>query len=124
DNHNIIRGDIRDRNDTILVSSKVNRNGVNRIYEYGRHFSHVIGYHSQKVGSTGIEAFFDKELSSANMVDIIKNKIDNKQIKGNTIKLTLDKNLQVYASEILANKKGSLVAINPKTGEILTMVSK
>lgn len=124
DNHNIIRGDIRDRNDTILVSSKVNRNGVNRIYEYGRHFSHVIGYHSQKVGSTGIEAFFDKELSSANMVDIIKNKIDNKQIKGNTIKLTLDKDLQIYASEILGSKKGSLVALNPKTGEILAMVSK
>jgi len=124
DNQNIIRGNIIDRNDTVLVSSKVNKDGISRIYEYGRHFSHVIGYHSQKVGSTGIEAFFDKELSSANMVDIIKNKIDNKQIKGNTIKLTLDKNLQVYASEILANKKGSLVAINPKTGEILAMVSK
>ncbi|NLM43412.1 MAG: penicillin-binding protein A, partial [Clostridiales bacterium] len=123
-NQNIIRGDIRDRNDTILVSSKINNNGVNRKYEYGRHFSHVIGYHSQKIGSTGIEAFFDKVLSSANIINIIRNKIDNKHVKGNTIKLTIDKNLQVFASELLDNKKGSLVALNPKTGEILALVSK
>ncbi len=123
-NTDIVRGDILDRNDTVLASSKVKNGNSNRVYEFGRHFSHIIGYHSQQLGSTGIEALYDKELTSSHIVNIIKSKINNEPIKGNTVKLTLDKTIQVYASELLGSKKGSLVALNPKTGEVLALVSK
>ncbi|SHJ10597.1 peptidoglycan D,D-transpeptidase FtsI family protein [Lutispora thermophila] len=124
ENTYIVRGDIQDRNDIILATSKISNNSIKRDYIYSRHFSHVIGYHSKQIGSTGIEALYDKELSSAKILDTIKGIINGKEIKGNTVKLTLDKTLQVYASELLGNRKGSIVALNPKTGEILALVSK
>lgn len=43
---------------------------------------------------------------------------------GNGIVTTLDTTLQQVASDALGNNKGAVVAINPKTGEILAMVSK
>jgi penicillin-binding protein 2 len=42
---------------------------------------------------------------------------------GNNLKSTIDIELQRYAEELLQNKKGSVVAIEPATGEILAMVS-
>lgn len=46
-----------------------------------------------------------------------------KKQEGNSLLLTLDTDLQNYAYEQLAGRKGSVVALNPKTGEILAMVS-
>lgn len=43
---------------------------------------------------------------------------------GNGIVTTLDTKLQQVASDALGNNKGAVVALNPKTGEILAMVSK
>ncbi|MDD2480910.1 MAG: penicillin-binding transpeptidase domain-containing protein [Lutispora sp.] len=124
ENADIIRGDIRDRNGVILASSKVYKNTIQRNYAYGRHFSHVIGYSGKALGSTGIEALYNQELSSANTIETIKSKAKGERIKGNTVKLTLDKILQTYSSELLKGKKGAIVALNPKTGEILALISK
>jgi len=124
ENTNIIRGDILDRNGIVLATTKVKNGNTSRVYQFGKHFSHVLGYYSHELGSTGIEALYDKELSSSHIVNIIKGKINNEPVKGNTVKLTLDKTIQVYASELFGNKKGALVALNPKTGEILALVSK
>lgn len=124
ENTSIIRGDITDRSNQILVHSQMQKGNINRIYKYGRHFSHLIGYSVKSIGSTGIEALYNNELNTASTVDTIKSKALGNKIKGNTIKLTVDKDLQIYASELLKGKKGSIVALNPRTGEILAMVSK
>lgn len=42
---------------------------------------------------------------------------------GEDIQLTLDIDLQVYGEKLMQNKLGSIVAIEPNTGEILTMIS-
>src|SRR5690606_28187750 len=42
---------------------------------------------------------------------------------GKTITLTIDYELQEYAEKLLKNKRGAVVAIDPKTGEILAMAS-
>jgi len=42
---------------------------------------------------------------------------------GENIGLTLDANLHLYAEKLFQNKKGSVVAIEPATGEVLAMVS-
>ena len=44
-------------------------------------------------------------------------------IAGKNLTLTIDIDLQMYAEELLANKRGALVAIEPSTGEILAIVS-
>lgn len=50
-------------------------------------------------------------------------KYDNDAETGNNVTLTIDAELQAYAEKLMANYQGSVVAIEPKTGEILAFVS-
>lgn len=125
ENENIIRGSIQDKNGEVLVKSTKYNSGVKRKYVYPRYFSHIIGYSSKNLGSSGLEAFYNKELmSSRDTMESLRSKLNAYSIKGNNIQLTLDRSLQVYASEQLRGKKGSVVVLRPDTGEILAMVSK
>jgi penicillin-binding protein 2 len=45
-------------------------------------------------------------------------------IPGKQLKLTVDIDLQIAAEEALADKNGAVVAMDPRTGEILAMVSR
>ena len=122
---NIIRGSILDKNGEVLVKSTKYKSGVKRKYVYPKSFSHIIGYSSKNLGSSGLEAFYNKELmSSSDTMETLRSKINDYDIKGNNITLTLDRALQVYASEQLGSKKGSIVVLRPDTGEILAIVSK
>ncbi|RYG54840.1 MAG: penicillin-binding protein 2 [Chitinophagaceae bacterium] len=49
--------------------------------------------------------------------------LDTQAIAGRTLQLYLDAELQEYAEKLMANKIGSVVAIDPSTGGILAMVS-
>ena len=122
---NVIRGSILDKNGDVLVKSAKYKAGVKRTYVYPRYFSHVIGYSSANYGSSGIEALYNKELMSSNdTIEGLRSKINDYYIKGNDISLTLDRSLQVYASDQLRGKKGAIVVLRPDTGEILALVSK
>lgn len=48
---------------------------------------------------------------------------DQKPIAGKNLISGIDMDLQLYAEKLMQNKRGSVVAIEPKTGEILCMVS-
>ena len=87
-------------------------------------------------GMTGIEAAREKELRGEKGYNIwlrnSRNKIeshykdgemDKEAIPGDDIMTTIDAELQHYGQMLMANKVGSLVAIEPSTGEILTLVS-
>jgi penicillin-binding protein 2 len=50
-------------------------------------------------------------------------KIDAPATSGKDLMLTLDMELQAYGEQLMQNKTGSIVAIDPATGEILAMVS-
>ena len=50
-------------------------------------------------------------------------KYDTKPVKGKDIMLGIDTELQRFGEELMQNKKGSIVAIEPSTGEILAFVS-
>ncbi len=45
-------------------------------------------------------------------------------VPGHPIKLTIDYDLQVVAEEVMANRKGAVVAMDPRNGELLAMVSR
>jgi len=122
---NIIRGSIEDRKGEVLVKSTKYKSGAKRKYIYPRSFSHIIGYSSKTYGSSGLEAFYNKELmNSSDTMESLRSKLNDYYINGNNIRLTLDRALQVYAAEQLRGKKGSIVVLRPDTGEILAMVSK
>lgn len=48
---------------------------------------------------------------------------DRPAISGKNLKLSIDIELQQYAESLMVNKKGAVVAIEPRTGEILCLVS-
>lgn len=132
----ILRGTIYDRNMRVLTKSKkINIESQKIEYVDGALFAHVLGYADIKYGITGLQYKYDKELTSTNLKDkitstfnkIIKksgsNSADDTKI-GNGIKTTLDYNTQKTASDMLGDRKGAAVAINPKTGEVIALVSK
>jgi penicillin-binding protein 2 len=49
--------------------------------------------------------------------------LDSQEVSGRSLDLYLDADLQEYAEKLMANKIGSVVAIDPQTGGILAMVS-
>jgi penicillin-binding protein 2 len=88
------------------------------------------------IGLTGIEKYYEKELRGLKGEEVIlvdsrgrqkgnysKGKYDKQPIAGLKVSTTLDLTLQEYAEKLMQNKMGSVVAIEPSTGEILTLVS-
>ena len=87
-------------------------------------------------GKTGIEAVREKDLRGEKGYHIFlrnsKNQIeqpykdgefDKEAIPGHDIVTTIDAQLQQYGQELMRNKVGAIVAIEPDTGEILSLVS-
>lgn len=87
-------------------------------------------------GKTGIEAAREMELrgekgyhiylrNSRNQIEqrYKDGEMDKEAVPGHDIHTTIDADLQQYGQDLMKNKVGSLVAIEPKTGEILTLVS-
>lgn len=88
------------------------------------------------IGMSGIEQAYENELRGkkgikVEMVDVwgmpqgsYKNgELDSAAVMGNSIVTTIDGELQQFAEELLEGKVGSVVAIEPSTGEILVMAS-
>ena len=87
-------------------------------------------------GVSGIEASYENKLRgekgmSIRLVDVhnrTQGKFNNGEydtlaIRGKNLISTIDIELQNYGNELLNDKLGSIVAINPKNGEILSLVS-
>lgn len=104
-----------------------------RFYPFGILASHLLGYvgassDGEVIGRYGIESFYDKHLAGT------PGRLDDgeliKSIAGESMELTIDRNIQSRAEEILSdlvNKfkgEGGVVIVNePKTGKILAMAS-
>jgi penicillin-binding protein 2 len=87
-------------------------------------------------GKTGVEKYYESYLRGTKGVEVllrdahgrIKGKYedgihDQSPVSGKDITLSLDMDLQAYGETLMQNKLGSIVMIEPKTGEILCMVS-
>lgn len=87
-------------------------------------------------GRAGVERSYEKELRGVKGVEIllrdvhgrIKGKYDEGNsdvapVSGKNLKLSIDMDLQAYGEKLMKNKVGSIVMIEPETGEVLCMVS-
>ena len=111
----------------IGYTGEVDRNDIanNSYYEKG-----------EMIGKQGIEKYYEDELKGIKgkkyfqkdrfnrVIGPFNNSLsDVKPSKAKNITLTIDIDLQEYAESLLQNKRGGVVAIEPSTGEILTLVS-
>ena len=125
----IPRGQILDRNGEKLAISRSDKDEKGRFrreYPLGRLTAHVVGYDSAQYGKTGIESAFNGYLSGLNSADRSMGPLSRfwGAKTGNNVVLTLDASLQRIAYQALGNHRGAVVALDPRTGAVLAMVSK
>lgn len=120
-----------------------------RIYAQGTTGSHFLGHlgeatqdqvsarngrvrPGEAVGQKGVEAAYQDLLAGSTgtrsfVIDSWGREVDEldrtQPVAGNTLVLTIDLRLQKLAERYFADKVGSAVALDPRTGEILAMVS-
>ena len=88
------------------------------------------------IGKSGLEASYEEELRGVKGKKIMQVDVHNREIgpymhgqldtmamEGMNLYTTIDADLQEYAEKVMANKRGCIVAIEPSTGEVLTLLS-
>ena len=98
-----------------------------RTYADGALYAPLTGYYSFVYGAgSGVERSADSLLSGASdqlfyrrMVDLVT----GRKPKGASVELTVDPGAQRAAADALGDQKGAVVALDPRTGAILAMVS-
>ncbi|PZM15902.1 penicillin-binding protein 2, partial [Acinetobacter baumannii] len=123
---------------------------MTRYYPHGDLFAHVIGYvgrindkelksidkdlyaGTNLIGKIGVEKSYEdllhgtpgyESVEADAHSNILRHLGRKDPTRGNDLYLSLDYGLQVVASQQLAGRRGAIVAIDPRTGEILALVS-
>ena len=123
---------------------------MTRYYPHGDLFAHVIGYvgrindkelksidkdlyaGTNLIGKIGVEKSYEdllhgmpgnESVEADAHGNVLRNLGRKEPVRGNDLYLSIDYGLQVTATEQLAGRRGAIVAMNPKTGEILALVS-
>lgn len=122
----ITRGGIYDRNGVALAQTVETEAGKVRQYPQGGLFEPLLGYATVKYGSSGLEAAESETLLGMNDPSLL-HKIQSTfelERRGNDLILTLDSRLQKAAYEQIQGKEGAVVALDPRNGDILALVSQ
>ncbi|WP_033820252.1 penicillin-binding protein 2 [Kitasatospora sp. MBT63] len=92
----------------------------------GPMYAPITGYSSQSFGTSQLEQLEDGVLAGTDSRLFFRNTLDmltGEQKKGGDVVTTIDPKAQKAAFEGLGDKKGAAVAIDPRTGAILALVS-
>jgi penicillin-binding protein 2 len=122
-----------------------------RHYPQGAHFAHSVGYvgrinekelktldpvdysGTHHIGKTGIERFYEPELHGTVGYEEVETNARGRVLRvlkrtdpkpGKDIVLSLEIKLQEAAEAALGGRRGAIVAMDPRTGEVLAMVSQ
>lgn len=115
--------------DGVEIAASVESNdgyAFQRTYPQSDVYAGLTGYFSSIYGATGLESAMDEQLSGnsdAQFYDRIAQMFTGNTTAGASVELTINAELQQLSYDLLQGHKGSIVALNPKTGEVLAMVS-
>jgi penicillin-binding protein A len=97
-----------------------------RIYPQGSLYGQLTGYYSLIFGSSGLEASQNDYLSGSAPELLPQNIVDEmlgRPKQGGTVITTIDPKLQGVATQALGRFPGGVVALDPRTGDILAMTA-
>ncbi|MBI5554535.1 MAG: penicillin-binding protein 2 [Elusimicrobia bacterium] len=152
----IIAADISREQALTIIERKASLPGVNvsiepkRQYPEGNLACHVIGYVGElnleeykdlkdvgyrigdRIGKTGLEAYYDKLLKGDHGEQQIEISASGRQLRllretaslgGNDLELTIDAEVQRLVQDALQGVNGAAVVMNPRTGEVIALAS-
>ena len=120
----VVRGSILSADGTTLAATVPYDGNEVREYPYGDVFAHAVGFASN--GKSGIEALANYELltSHNNVIDRVINEFKGQKNPGDNVVTTLSSGLQQTCYNVLGDYQGAILVLDPRTGAILSMVSK
>jgi len=119
------RGIITDASGTPLAESVQTNNTYKRVYR-DKTLAHVTGYASFQFGASGIEAAYAESLIGQDPGDPLSQwraRYLRERVPPGSIVLGIDPKIQQAAVAALGNRRGAIVAIDPRNGAILASVS-
>jgi len=123
------RGAILARDERTVLARSVPTNGslkYLRVYPHGSLYGQLTGYFSLLYGTSGLESSQNDWLSGTSSRLIPQTLVDEllgRPRRGATVVTTIDPVLQRTAAQALGSLPGAVVAMNPRNGQILAMVS-
>jgi penicillin-binding protein 2 len=88
---------------------------------------------TEYIGKLGIEQAYEKQLHGITGVEQVETTASGRAVRlmasspstpGDTVKLSIDIKLQKMVEDLYGDRRGAMVALDPKTGEVLAFVSK
>jgi penicillin-binding protein A len=121
------RGEIRTADGVVIARSVPVDTPFERLRQYpeGPLFAHITGYFSFTFGSDGVERTYGAELSGRSgevQIRQLGNVLADEP-QGANVTLTVSKRVQEAAAGALGNRKGAVVALDPRTGGVLALQS-
>lgn len=121
--YSIRRGDILTLDGETIATSRATRNRLKfqRIYPGGDLYGHITGFYSIFFGADRIERSFNDQLLGESKVlsmQDIEDRFLGSGEQGDDVRLTIDSRLQEVARTALGDQRGSVVAIDPQSGEV------
>jgi peptidoglycan glycosyltransferase len=114
--------------DGVVIAESLDSDGRfarQRTYPQGALYSHVTGYFSFEFGATGVERSYNDELAGHSATQRFESFFDffgDGDVSADVV-LTLDSDLQEAAANALGQRRGSVVALDPRTGAVLAFYS-
>ena len=122
---------------------------LTRRYPYGELFAHIVGYVGRvdekdleqmgeissaltHIGKTGLERYYDEQLRGRIGYEKVETNVEGRALRvvgrvpaqaGTDLRLSVDATLQQAIVDAFGELEGSAIAVDPRTGEILAMVS-
>ena len=121
------RGSIVAADGSVLARALRQADGTyTRRYPQGPLGEPAVGYNYTRLGSSGLERSYNTDLTGRAGAELgsIINRITGSGKTGNDLRTTLDPAAQKVAVQQLNGRKGAVVALDPRTGAIRTMVSE
>jgi len=127
------RGRILARDGRTVLAGNVARRVEGRRLYFRRYpqrglFAHAVGYSTEKRSRAGLERSQNDYLTASNenlgtVLDTTLDKLRGTTVEGNDLVVTLDPRGQRVARDALGGRCGAIVALEPRTGRVLVLVS-